>query len=301
MKIHWFSVTVFSNNLNNIWTDHFRECLGDLVDRGYGGKLYRESYEALVGSKVYYDPVKLDESIQDHFHIELPGQACECVSDDQLYKFLADLKDKSIRYNVKRVDFAFDELKFSPDEFLAGIKSDDLVSLAKRECIRIEDSPFKKQEVGEKVGCKSVYLGSMASQRMVRCYNKRGFTRLEFQVRDERCQLIMDELRDCRFMYPHEFEERVKSHLRQYMDFNTLDWWLEFVGEAARIDVHLKDAKEVSFVSVENWIDRQVSVALSVYIDVLGPKASDNLNKMIEQARYRNRTKYNAVLEMAKM
>jgi DNA relaxase NicK len=295
MKIHWFSITVFAGQetIQSTWEMVFQVDLGCLVDRGYGGKLYRQSMVALLGSKVYYDPVMTNEKGEEHYHIEIPGMACDCLDDVLFQRLIKLLHINHSRFNIKRIDLAFDELGFTPDDFLEAISSEQLVSLAKRDCIRIESSPFKKQENTEVLGTKTVYLGSMSSQRMVRVYNKRGFVRLEFQVRDERAQLVGLDMFE---KHQDKWEETAKGHLRQYMDFDSLEWWTEFIQSADKLNIKLESAKLKSFVAMEKWLNNQVSVSLSVYIDCLGEKASDKLNKMIEKARMRNRARYNAVL-----
>jgi DNA relaxase NicK len=295
MKIHWFSCTIFANAESrlSLWAVLFNS-LGTLIPRGYGGKLYKESDVALLGAKVYYDPVMTNEAGEEHYHIEIPGHACDCLDPVVFCNLVKYLRSKNIRFNIKRLDLAFDDLEFSPDDFLEAISSEKLVSLAKRESIRIESSPFKKPDNSHVLGTKTVYLGSMSSQRMVRVYDKRGYVRLEFQVRDERAQVVaLDMFKDdC-----GEWERIAKGHLRQYMDFDSLDWWQAFIEKAEKLNITLNDAREVTFLSMEHWIDHQVSVSLSVYIDVLGEKASEKLNDMIKKARCKNRSKYQSVLE----
>ena len=69
---------------------------------------------------------------------------------------------------------------------LAGI---DIVTLAKRDQIRLDQSPFALREDGQ-IGTTTVYLGSNESGRMLRVYNRRGPTRIELQMRDDRAQLV---------------------------------------------------------------------------------------------------------------
>ena len=53
--------------------------------------------------------------------------------------------------------------------------------------------PFERQENGE-LGTHTVNLGSRQSERMIRVYNRRGFTRLEMELKDKRADLVAKEI-----------------------------------------------------------------------------------------------------------
>jgi DNA relaxase NicK len=182
--------------------------------------------------------------------------------------------------------------------------SDNLVSLIKRdpslenESIRIEESPCKLRENGE-IGTMTVYAGSKSSDRMVRVYNKRGDTRLEFQMRDERAHAV------CLDVFAHawdEWEYTVKTHLRQFIDFSKTDWWAVFVLTAHRADLKISSARRLSLSRMENWFIRQVVVSLSVYEDVFGKaEARERLSQLTSKARKsRDRSRYASVLQLAR-
>ena len=131
---------------------------------------------------------------------------------------------------------------------------------------------------------------------MVRVYDKRGPVRLEFQLRDRRAHLIALDVfsRDYR-----DWEITAKGHLRQYVDFANREWWRLFVNMVERKDLYITSARAVSFQRMEGWINKQVSVALSVWFDVQGESAKAAFEQILERARRRNRVKYTAVLELA--
>lgn len=296
MRIHWFSITIFQDPKKRelLWKDYF-SALGVLVPVGHGGRGYREMDQALLGAKIYYDPVQLTQNGNSHYHVEIPGEACDALLPSVFPALLAELTGCGIRYNVKRLDLAFDDVPFSPQEFLEAIKSEDMVSLAKREKIKLNESPFQLSEDGKREGTTTVYLGSNSSQRMVRVYDKRGPVRLELQLRDDRAYAVALDI----FSRPYEdWEMTAKGHLRQYVDFNNTDWWSLFVNMVVRASLKITNARQVTFAKLECWLDRQVSVALSVWFDVEGDLAQAEFFEMLKRARKRDRSRYAAVLEL---
>jgi len=298
LTVHGFSITVHMPYFEvlHLWPRFF-SALGVLIPTDHGGRGYRQIDVAMMAAKVYSNPITLDRTNAEHCHIELPGQACEYLIPDNYRDFLNYLLDAGIRFSIKRVDLAFDNAPFSPELFLEYLEGDTLVSLAKRETIHYDGSPYALRDDG-KEGTFTAYIGSNESQRMVRCYNKRGFTRLEFQMRDERAQAVFLS------MVFHPFTEWFyigMSHLRQYIDFRGWALWAEFVSIADRASLLISSARRVSVSRIHSWLDRQVSVALSVYLDVHGSEVGwSQVIDLVERGRQRpSRKRYEAVLQLS--
>lgn len=303
-SVHWFAITIHQDfeKVKGLWSQFFALGLGVLVDKGHGARGYKQISEALQGAKVYYDHVTAKEG-QEHCHIEIPGSACEAVLPSVFPELVNFLTENQVRFSIKRADFAFDGVPFSPQDFLDGLMSGNLVSLIKRDpslendSIRVSQSPCALRENGE-VGTMTVYAGSSSSQRMVRVYNKRGDTRLELQLRDERAHEV------CLDVFSHawdEWEFIVKTHLRQFIDFKNTDWWAVFVSIAHRADLKISSARRMSLTKMEEWFNRQVVVALSVYEDVWGKaEAKHRMDSLVNKARKtRDRSRYASVLQLA--
>lgn len=299
-SVHWFALTIFRDldTIKSLWEHFFSLGLGVLVDRGHGARGYKQIGEALLGAKVYYDHQSAKAG-QEHCHIEIPGSACEALIPSVFQDLVNCLIENEIRFSIKRADFAFDGVPFSPQDFLEGLMSDNLVSLIKRdpslenESIRIEQSPCRLRENGE-VGTMTVYAGSKSSDRMVRVYNKRGHTRLEFQMRNERAHAV------CLDVFSHvwaEWESTVKGHVRQFIDFINTDWWAVFIASSQKASLKISSARQISVARLEAWLERQVVVALSVHEDIFG---EEGIKKMVREARRsRNRSRYASVLQLA--
>lgn len=303
-SVHWFAITIFQDfeKVKGYWSKFFTLGLGVLVDKGHGARGYKQISEGLLGAKIYYDHVTAKEG-KEHCHIEIPGSACEAIIPSVFPELVNFLAENNVRFSIKRIDFAFDGVPFTPQNFYDGLLSDNLVSLIKRDpsldndSISKQESPYALRENGE-VGTMTVYAGSAASQRRVRVYNKRGDTRLELQLRDERAQAV------CLDVFAHAWEEWefiVKTHLRQFIDFKNTDWWAVFVLLAHRADLKISSARRLSLSKMENWFIRQVVVSLSVYEDVWGKaEAKQRLDGLINKARKtRDRSRYSSVLQLA--
>jgi DNA relaxase NicK len=303
-SVHWFAITIHQDfeKVKGLWSQFFALGLGVLVDKDHGARGYKQISEALLGAKIYFDHVTAKEG-KEHCHIEIPGSACEAVLPSVFPELVNFLIENKVRFSIKRADFAFDGVPFSPQDFYDGLLSDNLVSLIKRDpsldndSISKQESPCALRENGE-VGTMTAYAGSAASQRRVRVYNKRGDTRLELQLRDERAHAV------CLDVFAHAWEEWefiVKTHLRQFIDFKNTDWWAVFVSVAHRADLKISSARRISLSRMENWLERQVIVSLSVIEDVKGKEeARFWLSRLTTKARkLRDRSRYASVLQLA--
>lgn len=299
-SVHWFAITIFQDldTVKKIWEYFFSVGLGVLADKGHGARGYKQIAEALLGAKVYYDHQAAKVG-QEHCHIEIPGSACEAITPSVFQDLVNSLIEQEIRFSIKRADFAFDGVPFSPNDFLGGLMSDNLISLIKRdpslnnESIRVEQSPCRLRENGE-VGTTTVYAGSKNSDRMVRVYDKRGDVRLEFQMRNERAHAV------CLDVFSHawaEWEGVVKGHVRQFIDFANTDWWAVFIAMSQKAVLKISSARQISVARLEGWLERQVVVALSVHEDIYGKQALDKL--VSEARRSRNRSRYQSILQLA--
>jgi len=288
--IHWLSFTVHSDSDSafTIYKLLFKDTFGDLQELGHGGRGFKEIYHALLEFKLYLSPV-LDND--QYFHFEIPGQACELI-DWQLLQAL-DIILKSNhegQYSYTRLDLAFDYVPFTPQDVEQAIKENKLRSLAKRETLEIHQSPFAQKENGE-IGTYTVELGSRYSERMIRVYNKRGFTRLELELKDRRADLVAKELFG--MSEGSEWFSVMLSHLRDYIDFYPR-WWGEFIGGTGRAWAIVGNAKDLTMSKLLHWVDYQVSPALSVMYDTLPEYA---INGIIERGRKRRGARYNLLLQ----
>jgi DNA relaxase NicK len=288
-KIHWLAFTIHAPNEEAfaLYDLLFRQHFGEMEPLGHGGRGFREIYHSLLEFKIYLTPI-LDNG--DYFHFEIPGQACDVLPPDYfpaLGEYLeCNFPDK---YSFTRLDFAFDHVPFTPQQAENAIRENQLRSLAKRASLEIHVSPFAKRDDGIE-GTYTVEFGSRTSERMIRVYNKRGFTRLEFQIKDKRAQLITRTI----FKRPNKEEwfYIMLAHLLDYIEFKT-DWWDTFIDGTARAGATVTTAKELTTEKMVNWVDKQVGPALSVMQDIFPPEL---LESIIKRGRTRRGARYSLLL-----
>lgn len=289
-QIHWLSFTVhaLSEEAIRIYDILFRDTFGDLEDTGHGGRSFKELYQSLLGFKIYLTPSNPEKH---YFHFEIPGKACEQIHWTY-FQALEELLEANYKenYSYKRLDFAFDHTLFTPYEVMQAIKDKQLRTLAKRDTVSDHSSPFALRDDGEE-GTYSIYLGSNSSQRMIRVYNKRGPTRLEFQMRDDRAQLVTKEILSSPSI--EDWFPIMIGHLRDYVDFKT-EWWNKFTNGIGRARAIVSTPKEISMEKLLHWFDHQIAPALSVIEDTQSEHFREAL---VKRGRERRGARYNLLLQ----
>jgi DNA relaxase NicK len=303
MRIHWFAFTFFGDRkeFDAVYKEFLANIFGDYVEKDHGGRGYHSICTANCGVRVYFDPVSIGPK-GNHCHVELPGEACDCIVPDTfreimtyfVYGRMQNGQPQLDKFAIKRLDIAFDHEFFSPEQWFQAISGVDVVTLAKRDQIRVEQSPFAPRDDGQ-IGTMTVYLGSNESGRMLRVYNRRGPTRVELQMRDDRANWVAI---DILLQHPSKWHEVGLAHLVQYVTFRENQvpaWWLDFIGSAQSADIKISSSRVVSINKLDNWIKRQVAVALSVLDDVEG---EEYLPELIKSAKERDRSRYASLIQM---
>lgn len=271
--IHWFAFTVHAPRQKglDLHAAIFENYIGPLQEIGHGGRGFREILQAALAFKLYLTPIHLDA---EYFHFEIPGKACEVIPNN-CFQILMDylVSFHPEKYHFKRIDLAIDHVPFEPQQVEQAIREEKVRTDAKRETLQIHNSPYEKKYTGE-LGTYTVQVGSNQSERMITVYNRRGFTRLEFQVKDKRADLIaLDLLKGPSF--DHWFSVIV-SHLRDFIDFDT-DWWTELVSSQGRANQTVTTPKEVTVDRTMNWLFHGIAPAFSAMTDAV----SDEVPKLL--------------------
>lgn len=259
--LHWLAVTVHTNARALVelvmdvlvgapladpdkWLEHF-------IDTGFSGRRYKGIYSGPFGISLYAYP-----NLGTHCHLEIKGEAIEAIGQVRVFEFLQALdglkapetkehpEEKPAKWSVRRVDIALDGMPFTPrqcyDAFLRG----DVRCSASRKSFKW----FSNSE-GD-----TLYIGSRASGRLVRIYNRRGFTRLELESKGQWANLVGSELaaQGC-----GGFESWAIAYVRQFLDFvdastggsvtraDLLPWWQDFVGSVDRASLKRKESGPV--------------------------------------------------------
>lgn len=262
--IHWLSVVINGEYHEGfaIYDLFFKNLFGDLQNMDHGGRGFQEIWMSLLGFKLYIKPYREGT---EYYHFEIPGQACELIHWEVFRAFDDMLKNTyHDAYHYTRLDIAFDHAPFTPQDVEDAISSENVRSLAKRETMTVNKIPFGKRDNGE-LGTHTVNFGSRQSERMIRVYNRRGFTRLEMETKDKRADLIAKDIfkeSDISLWFPVAM-----SHLRDYVDFKT-PWWDKFTNGIGRAKAIVTTPREITIEKETAWLERQIAVPLSIVHDV---------------------------------
>jgi hypothetical protein len=129
--------------------------------------------------------------------------------------------------------------------------------------------------------------------RFLRVYNKRGPTRLELELKEERANLVAESL----FLAPiDDWPTIAIGHLLDFIDIDR-PWWKEFIGDTDRAYKKLHYAKDVSLEKSRAWLLKQVSPALSAVAECTG---GEILLDMDQEGRKRMNKRYGPLISAHK-
>jgi len=247
----------------------FQNYLSSLIDNTHGSQGFRKMRSGLLGFRLKYDP-----SVKNKYcSFEFPGQACGAVPPDVFSEFLHFLEDHDIRYKITRVDFAIDNVGFNPDDVYDAIMENKIRSLTTRETLRIDYSPLQKQETGEKVGTKTVYFGSRQSERFLRVYDKRGYTRFEVEFKGKRSDLVG---REVLLSSVSSWHTRILENVNDFIEFFT-EWWRDFVSGVGRAFNKVYSAGEKVLQQKVDWLVNSVSRTFAEVVQLTNGKILDEM------------------------
>lgn len=294
MRIHWLNFTVFSplEFGVSLWDDIFSPSLGSLVSTDRQGRGFTKIFLGLNEAKLYGLP-----SSGEYFSIELTGSSCDCLSPDIFIRLLKYLKNCGYRFQFTRIDFAFDDLPFTPVQFCENIMCGHAITHAKLSTLSIIQSPFSPRD-DDTLGCDTVYLGSKTSDRLLRVYNRRGGTRLEMVLKSDWAQLFAVDLFSN--LYSAWYGLGI-SQLLSYIKFKDTLFpaWDTFVSFFEQSDIKIHSARVATLTKLEKWLDRQVAPALYVYQTLsLRIDNRDGVKKLCKAGSSRDISRYSALLDL---
>jgi DNA relaxase NicK len=250
-----------------IWERFFSAALGPMIDTQRRTAFYQQMFKALAGVVILTDPIQ-EANQGDFVTLTIKGEGCKCITLELVSKFVKYLIDNDIEFKVTRFDIAWDNLGFSPSSLYQFMREHEndmkaIRSLAKRHTLKFFEQPFELDEKGNK-GTSGVQFGSRQSNRMIRCYNMHGYTRLEFEMKEFRAHIVFLEV------VSQEQEYRQETGLAHLLDFIDMEWqpWNEFIKGTIRAFCNLSNAREITAERTKKWLGRQVSVSLSVIQDL---------------------------------
>jgi hypothetical protein len=214
-------------------------------------------------------------------HVEVRGEGCEVLG---LAK-LADLYRRTAM-RATRIDPVVDGARFKPATMWRAWRQGNVSSAVKLAARARDDRQWRSGDWQSNAEGDTCYLGSTQADRRLRCYDRRGPTRVELQARHDAAAAIAADL------LGGDLEDgwaaRVLGHIRAFVEFRKGDdlnvsrrplaaWWARFVRDAERSQVRLTGVVVDTFERAAAWVERQVAPILAVYRRVLGAGALEQL------------------------
>lgn len=268
-QVHWFTGTAYLSAEDTF--AHVHEVSGaSLLAKPYGRNGYRSAYEAveLPGLMVLCDPGEPDT--MPPVCIVVPGDSCESLGWQGLQALSAPFKPT-------RVDLAFDDFPFTPQEVKTLVLSDSVRTRAQRHTLKWHEDYSKG--LGE-----TVSLGGRGSAQFFRCYNSRGFNRGEFELKGELAVAAYELLQSP----PDLAREMALSFVRRFIDFvepststnktrqTLLPAWAAWIEHVQKAVIDLSPRPVSTLKTLWEWSKRQLAPVLAV-LNTSDPSAFDFL------------------------
>jgi hypothetical protein len=232
-RCDWFKVTIWSTpgEVMLMVAEVLRDFLGDDVEEGGWrrmgpGKRLAERYQAVEGLCV------LEYSGEAYVGLEVKGEVCARIGNEGVARLMRSLR-RLDRWNCTRLDFAWDEVPFEVEHVYSAIRAGHAKG------VRTRNPEYYENDLGQ-----TVYTHDRRhAERFARVYNKRGYTRFEWVVREGFAKHAA--------MYlggkaVQEWPAVVLEWLNDWIDFRSIDddpnweraarlpWWQSFVADAGR-------------------------------------------------------------------
>lgn len=251
---------------------------GDVEAFEWGRMMYRRHYRFVAGLTVYFEP---GADNMPPVLIDAPGSACELLG-------LEGLRELFCNAQLSRADIALDGAPFTPREAAAWVRAGNVRCKSKRRKFY--------EDLGGGDG-ETLQLGSRSSERVLRIYDARGFTRVELELKGEAARGFRAVL-----LAPlDEFARLALGVLRDFVDFvdasqdsnvsraPLLPSWESLVGQVERVKLVLRGRVAPSLERVTEWMEVQVSAMLAVY-ERLGHSVQDLLALGRSRWKHRHRS-----------
>jgi hypothetical protein len=252
--VHWFAGTCRTLAPSAV-LDVLKDFLQvPMLARPRGGYGYTHSAGG-AGASVYWSLGRGD------VFVVLPGEVCEALGIPALVALAITLDMEP----SSRLDVAWDIEGLPVEVVAAAWHAGNVVTRSHRD---------SWQDHNNSQG-RTFYMGSRSSGRMVRCYDRRGPTRLEMEWKSDRAVLLWRRLVA---VVEESWSLTAMSELRAFLDFRQrepgvnptrcelLDWWAEVTAGAARSCTCIpRQAKTLE--DKRQWLRSQVAPVLAMVAD----------------------------------
>lgn len=257
---------------------------------------YAEGY-AVGPVKVYHHEERPDMGVC----VEFTGEACEELGAVRVGRLHVGLGLRASRF-----DLATDHCPFTPAELRDEWRADNVRTRAKVPENARPDRQWRSSDWRSNAQGDTFRMGSRSSQQMARCYDSRGFTRFELELKGDTAQRAAGEFFAAVAMGDAVLlRSRALAWIRRFVDFvdagedsnisraPLLEFWARFVEGVEKATVQLGGEAVRTVERTHTWLERQVASALAVVADSMG---ADAVLRLIEGGRQRYRGAHRAMV-----
>ncbi len=222
----------------------------------WGRYFYRKHYEFVGGLAVYFDPAT---SNMPPVLVDAPSAACEFLGLERLRVMFCNAE-------LSRADLAFDGAPFSPADMADWVRAGS---------IRCKSSSrHYTEDLGTSPDGNTLTLGSRSSERYLRAYDGRGFTRVELELKGDYARAFLPVL----LAEDAEFAAALVGLLRDFVDFvdassssnisraDLLPSWEAFTAGLERVRLRVAASVAPTIERLERYIRKQVAASLYVFL-----------------------------------
>lgn len=264
--VDWLAFTVpckdrpTQTGIIDFWGEYF----GGAINREQGGAYFYDQGQRVLGSGLL---LWHSERVDMGVHISLPASALAKL-DVSVLEFMAMVEGFGASWS--RVDVAIDTDKVHVQDVLESIEAGELVSKSQLRML--------VRKIGEPG--MTIYIGSAASERRVRIYDKAAeqdvdgvWTRCEVQLRKDHAQTAAKELlRGCQAVdiiassldFRHVTEDSNVTRRLQ------CEWWAEWLTFSAGGVSFSIEHLDATVEGMRNWIETQVAPTLAFLTAAVG-------------------------------
>jgi DNA relaxase NicK len=267
-----------------------------VLERGVSG--YPDGY--LVGPvRVFAHPERPDMGVM----VEVTGEGCEQLGTLEVLDLAAVLE-----LRASRVDLALDGADFTPKDVRDAWRAGDVRTRSQVPADALPDRQWRTCEWRSTATGDLFGMGARSSRSYVRVYDRRGFTRLELELKAEAAIAAASALREARASGAAALAAVMMAWVRRSVDFvdassdtnssrrELLPWWAAFVGAVEAARVRLVDPVTRTLEDAQAWVERQVAPVLAVLERAMGTSA---LLALVRGGSARWRGRHRALLAQA--
>ncbi len=275
VSLHWLTATTQAVDVM-----HAVGFLSDYL--GHGPEVKESGQWGYTSSFVWAGGLKLlDNENRPEMGVCLvaDGSACEFHGFDKLAHVY-----QSLQFKATRADFAADNCGFEPSDLRDHWHADNVRTVCKpMTAARSDRADIRTCQWLSSPDGDTFYMGSRSSTQYGRCYNQRGPTRFEMELKKERAAQALETI-----FAGASLSEALGAAVNQFVAFidpstdqnrsrcTLLPWWREFLDALSDSGcvTRLEPRPEPTIDRLRDWIEGQVAASLYVYETVFGKEDS---------------------------